>query len=796
MAGEGEKAPEWQQKIIDADTHCNEPDATKTAIAFIAAHKESGMPTARLNKLITAITSILERRSCDIINIQEACEKALTDLGAIVSQNALPETEDVHIAMEQYIQWKQSKLPSFDNDDFLARPDLIVTALAKKPYTILSKYEEWGRYRSKMIEIKSLTENPRFLDALNRILASEYPYLFGEAVKAPWYTDGGPSLDKISTMLDIIKYRPPERQKDFIAMMNGETELFEQYFIGTEIGNQISVCFKDSPLIANRRDAVSKALNNSELKWGSKKWGLYDLIRDDLLSRSAIQEQFSEIPLQELDTLLSLLPDIEAQCPNGNIKTVIKAIDPENKIDPTYKEKFFHGLMILWACKNDKYAQASANFYGKIEKHFYEKVDVSNEKRDIELKKKNESYEVIINSFPGKSREFLDKKNAELSRFLDKFIDNTGNIAVTGREFKNTLLQIFKDSPLEWSLRNEKDGKAALEIVSGGLHARTRMIREQLQGIDSSFDPEKLSRLQKDDPLGYAKLKGIFISSKNHELKLQTLQKYSLAPKQFASPEQETLFVEQAWALLIAEAKSQVIESIQTDKTKGDLFGALWRGEIKTEDFNTQIEKLDQEIQREGVTKKTVGAEPEKGSKNTGGILDVSQMQDGQTEQFYLGGGRETAVWGLPVSVTKMDAFISVKIGDQKEAILTENNYPAYMESLEFLQDTWLGYLARNLSPIAIRDMFEATSVAGKTTVNNQDGSFGPDEQRLFLRNIARLLEIEENMDTIDLENMKHHVRKSLNEKSFTERTIHLQKDWFVNQIINPRSFSIELWSV
>jgi len=46
------------------------------------------------------------------------------------------------------------------------------------------------------------------------------------------------------------------------------------------------------------------------------------------------------------------------------------------------------------------------------------------------------------------------------------------------------------------------------------------------------------------------------------------------------------------------------------------------------------------------------------------------------------------------------------------------------MESLQFLEDMQLGSLARTLSPTEIRNMFEATSIAGKTQVDNQDGTF------------------------------------------------------------------------
>lgn len=91
---------------------------------------------------------------------------------------------------------------------------------------------------------------------LNGILAREYPDFFGEAQKTKWYNDGGIDIERTILLLDIVKYRPPERQKHFIDMMdgleNGNTDhalgLYQEYFIGTEIGREILIRFEQSGL--------------------------------------------------------------------------------------------------------------------------------------------------------------------------------------------------------------------------------------------------------------------------------------------------------------------------------------------------------------------------------------------------------------------------------------------------------------------------------------------------------------------------------------------------------------------
>lgn len=127
--------------------------------------------------------------------------------------------------------------------------EVVQLALSKKN-AILDIYEEISISDDK--NVRELTKNPAFIKNLNEILSEQYPYFFGVAKNAVWYNDRVDSFAKIVTLLDIIKYRPLERQKDFIEMMNGlesgtdtdkALKIYENYFMGTEIGNQIFFFF-------------------------------------------------------------------------------------------------------------------------------------------------------------------------------------------------------------------------------------------------------------------------------------------------------------------------------------------------------------------------------------------------------------------------------------------------------------------------------------------------------------------------------------------------------------------------
>jgi len=71
---------EWQQRIINSDKKSEQDSAEKLAIDFIQSQEKAGMSPDRLNKLINAITKILEEKQHHEIVIQQECEKALNEL--------------------------------------------------------------------------------------------------------------------------------------------------------------------------------------------------------------------------------------------------------------------------------------------------------------------------------------------------------------------------------------------------------------------------------------------------------------------------------------------------------------------------------------------------------------------------------------------------------------------------------------------------------------------------------------------------------------------------------------------
>lgn len=117
---------------------------------------------------------------------------------------------------------------------------------------------------------QKLREDTVFIKTLNDILIREYP-IFKEAQNKNWYDENHGKFDfnKIATLLDIEKYGTSEQKKHFIEMMNGTEErktekaieLYEKYFIGTDIGNKISWHFKDSSLVTSRKNEVQKMLD-------------------------------------------------------------------------------------------------------------------------------------------------------------------------------------------------------------------------------------------------------------------------------------------------------------------------------------------------------------------------------------------------------------------------------------------------------------------------------------------------------------------------------------------------------
>ena len=201
--------------------------------------------------------------------------------------------------MKTFLSGQREDMPYFDNNDFKKHPEIIKEALSKKIGTILESYELWGIYEG----YDELMGNPVFIKMLNEILALQYPDIFGKAQDSKWYNEGKMSFDKTTTLLDIIKYRPEARQKDFIDMMNtadnGDTDeaiqLYEEYFIGTGIGNKITGYFDASSLANCLRNDVQKTWEENIGRQENKKGGILNLVDKHELGKLLVSRSF-EIP--------------------------------------------------------------------------------------------------------------------------------------------------------------------------------------------------------------------------------------------------------------------------------------------------------------------------------------------------------------------------------------------------------------------------------------------------------------------------------------------------------------------
>ena len=72
----GELAPEFKQKIANSDGDNEINNNERTAISYIEKWAWN-MPPDRVKKLINAVTTILEQKKYETIDILKECEKAL-----------------------------------------------------------------------------------------------------------------------------------------------------------------------------------------------------------------------------------------------------------------------------------------------------------------------------------------------------------------------------------------------------------------------------------------------------------------------------------------------------------------------------------------------------------------------------------------------------------------------------------------------------------------------------------------------------------------------------------------------
>lgn len=260
--------------------------------------------------------------------------------------------------MKLFLSGKSTTVPHFNIHSFEDHPQLI-TEFLQRPGSILGIYED---RRTERLAQKS----PEFTKILNDVLVKEYPDFFGKIQYTKWYTGKSADFKRISTLLDIIKY-DPHVTEDFIEMMNlaeqGKSdEAYDKYnshFNETSIGANIRLYFQDSKLFSSIREHTEKVLDRH-----LPKGDIYELVQNGNQAKEVSKDFFVHIPQDKLEKLLTLLPIIEAQCPNGDMDALIQTIDSQNNdIDPVYKQRFFAGLFNISATSNRADKQAVINFY-------------------------------------------------------------------------------------------------------------------------------------------------------------------------------------------------------------------------------------------------------------------------------------------------------------------------------------------------------------------------------------------------------------------------------------------------
>ncbi len=188
MAGEGNTANEWQQKIVDTWEKGKKDSAEEVAIAFVLAQKNAGMPEERLQKLIGAITKILEQKSHDKEMILKECEEALkwlknekgflediSSLAEKVTRNIDEKLFDTNKKAEQEIKRKLWLTENISLDD-CGFSDNWLHGFSK---------EKWGNYIVSIQEFEQSLKNTPAEQINSRALANYFKYLRSKGNLSP-----------------------------------------------------------------------------------------------------------------------------------------------------------------------------------------------------------------------------------------------------------------------------------------------------------------------------------------------------------------------------------------------------------------------------------------------------------------------------------------------------------------------------------------------------------------------------------------------------------------------------------
>lgn len=455
----------------------------------------------------------------------------------------------------------------------------------------------------------TVTKNPEFVATVNNILAREYPDFFGKAENTEWHAGKGYSFDKITALLDIIKYQPGERAS-FLKMMesaeNGDSEaavkLYETRFVGTPIEESIRAYFGDSKLLTVcLLQESQKTLDAFKETHGYQKGGVLDIIENNEESKKFAQASFMYIPTDHLNTFLSLLPRIESHCGCGNTEGLMKEIDKLD-IDAIYKMRFFCGL----ADALDRAHSDSSDiaFYKRIEKHYEDNVDISKEQKTLSESEKSGRelhYSIISKAFPGLDEEKLRQKNAAFGNFLDSAVKD-GKINITSADLVRQLSAIFTGTPeadrIMETIRKSRDGKEVFRLLADAFSEKKTHQEKCLH--DAGVNTEKWKTFQKEkrkeSVVILRKLKdpSVSLDEKIRILKELGLLDHTKIPD---DPAEKQKFINGIIGQLSAlEEVSQNVKTFTNEENLKD-FATYWRtGDYET--FNKKAQERREEAER------------------------------------------------------------------------------------------------------------------------------------------------------------------------------------------------------
>lgn len=496
--------------------------------------------------------------------------------------------------MNEFLNDKQSKhIPFFDSDVFEKYPDIIEKALSK-PGVILNSYEE----------IRGFDSNEEFAKMFNRILAREYPDFFGKAQKTKWYNDGGIDIEKMTILLDIVKYRPPERQKHFIDMMdgleNGEAEravdIYQEYFIGTEIGREIPIRFAHSGLQSHLKKDTLKTLEKHE-QGRVEEGSIYHIINTNKKVRNRAAEWFSTMPKNTLEIFLSHLPEIETHCSTGNMEALIKSMD-SLQVDIVYKIPFLWGLAEIKSGSGaDKNKDRDVEFYLKMAEHYKEQTDVTEENEKLSEQKLK--YSIISKAFSGSGPEKQKQKNADFEKFLDETIEgNQYKFNVT--TLKDKLRKIFSGTPeaeeIFKKIEASKDGKEIFKILSEAYTEQKSQQSAELR--NDGFDGKKWEIFQKRNPKESRDILGKLKNpSMSTEEKIRILRDFIDPTKIPKDATEKELFINSIIVKLADFSKTTKKTEIVSEEHFKD-FSASWQSGDFTA-FNKKTQEREEKKEKE-----------------------------------------------------------------------------------------------------------------------------------------------------------------------------------------------------